>query len=64
MTAAPGGGGMNGDEVVEGEKLWSKSMEFNEYHAGECVALMMVFITYLCLGPAFVTVIYKAAAAM
>ena len=22
-TAAPGGGGMNGDEVVEGEKLWS-----------------------------------------
>ena len=39
-------------------------MEFNEYHAGECVALMMVFITYLCLGSAFVTVIYKAATTM
>ena len=23
VTAAPGAGGMNGDEVVEGEKLWS-----------------------------------------
>ena len=29
-------------------------MEFNEYLAGECVALMMVFITYLCFGLAFV----------
>jgi len=29
-------------------------LEFNEYLAGECIALMMVFSAYLCLGLALV----------
>ena len=46
-TAAPGGGGgTNGDEVVEGEKLWSILWSSTK--------LMIISITYLRLGLAFV----------
>ena len=34
-------------------------MEFNEYLAGECVALTMVFITYLCFGLAPVLYVWS-----
>ena len=59
-TVASGGGGgdgTNGDEVVEGKKLWSNL--WSSTNTLWCVALMMVFITYLRLGLALVLYVWS-----
>jgi len=47
-TAAPGGGGTSGDEVVEGEKLWSNlwsSTSVWAWHSSSVCDTTVIYIT-------------------